>query len=410
MKTILTTLCIVALFSLSYAQDNELENGYYVTVGVYAKSKEAYAKSYKDKLSSDFDTDYGYSPQRGYYYVYIFASKNFKESLREMKRVRKETSFNDAWVYVHRAGISDVALSEEEKEIVEKTDKAMKEKVVGGLGNIYEDKFKDVKDSATVEEVNKASDDTQSEVESSPEADEKVTGLKLYFNAFDATDRDPIDGGEVQIIDVVRAKLLDVSEAGDSLIMPDPNNKSGKLAFIIDNFGYRKRQLPFNYHEPDVTLPYVRKVGDYYVVDFEMSRYRKGDIATMYNVFFFQDASIMRPDSKYELNSLLDMMKENENYKIKIHGHTNGNRAGKIISLGDSETFFALNEQNKEGYGSAKKLSEERAEIVKQFLIKNGISENRMETKGWGGKQMIHEKIGHSARHNVRVEIEILEE
>jgi len=412
MKTLLTTLCLFILVTTIHAQENNLDDGYYVTVGVYAKSKEAYAKSYTEKLSKDFDSEYGYSPKREYFYVYVFSSKNFKESLSEMRRLRKETSFSDAWVYVHRAGISDVPLSEEEKEIVEKTDEAMKEKVVGGLGSIYEDKFKDVDKEEEVDDTEEVEEAPKEEKKEKAESNEEEAeeGVKLYFNAFNAQDREPIEGGEVQIIDVVRAKLLNVSKAGDSIVLGDPNNRSGKLAFIVDNFGYRKRQLPFNYHEPDETLPYIRKVGDYYVIDFEMSRYRKGDIATMYNVFFFKDASIMRPESQYELNSLLQMMKENENYRIRIHGHTNGNRAGKIISLGDSETFFALNDQNKEGYGSAKKLSEERAEIVKQYLIKNGISGDRMEIEGWGGKQMIHEKIGHSARHNVRVEIEILED
>ncbi|MDX1627575.1 MAG: OmpA family protein, partial [Fulvivirga sp.] len=92
------------------------------------------------------------------------------------------------------------------------------------------------------------------------------------------------------------------------------------------------------------------------------------------------------------------------------HGHTNGNRPGKIISMGKSDKFFALTEENKEGFGSAKKLSKERAEIVKAYLVEQGIDPDRMETKGWGGKRMIHEKLGHRARHNVRVEIEILEE
>jgi outer membrane protein OmpA-like peptidoglycan-associated protein len=129
----------------------------------------------------------------------------------------------------------------------------------------------------------------------------------------------------------------------------------------------------------------------------------------MYNVYFFKDASIMRPESRYEVNSLLDMLNENTKYKIKIHGHTNGNSAGKIISMSkESESFFALND-TKEGFGTAKELSEERAIIIRDYLINNGVSADRMQIKAWGGKKPIHDKMSPRAAENVRVEIEILE-
>ncbi len=90
-------------------------------------------------------------------------------------------------------------------------------------------------------------------------------------------------------------------------------------------------------------------------VPFELVRLKKGDFAIMYNVYFYKDAGVMRPESRYEVTSLLEMLQENPKYKIKIHGHTNGNAAGKIISMGDSESFFALKD-TKEGFGSAKRI------------------------------------------------------
>src|SRR5690606_2318238 len=118
---------------------------------------------------------------------------------------------------------------------------------------------------------------------------------------------------------------------------------------------------------------------------------------------------IMRPESKYEVNSLLDMLKENTNYKIRLHGHTNGNRAGKIISMGESKNFFSLTD-TKEGVGTAKKLSEERANVIMQYLINEGIDASRMEIKAWGGKRPIQDKNSNRANENVRVEVEILED
>jgi outer membrane protein OmpA-like peptidoglycan-associated protein len=103
------------------------------------------------------------------------------------------------------------------------------------------------------------------------------------------------------------------------------------------------------------------------------------------------------------------MLLENPKYKIRIHGHTNGNSGGKIISMGDSKNFFSLKD-TKEGSGSAKKLSEERAKVIESYLVSKGIDPSRMEIKAWGGKKPVYEEDSQNAHANVRVEIEILEE
>ena len=144
-------------------------------------------------------------------------------------------------------------------------------------------------------------------------------------------------------------------------------------------------------------------------VPFELVRLRKGDYAVMYNVYFFKDAAIMRPESKYEVDALVEMMQENPKYKIRIHGHTNGNSSGKIIYMGDSQNFFSL-EGGRNSNGSAKALSEARANIIRDYLISNGVEAERMEVKAWGGKKALYDKNSARAKENVRVEVEILEE
>ena len=118
----------------------------------------------------------------------------------------------------------------------------------------------------------------------------------------------------------------------------------------------------------------------------------------------------MKPSSKFELNSLLDMLKENDNLNIKIHGHTNSNQRGTIITMNDdSEDFFNLNQEVNEGSGSAKELSKERSETIKRYLMSFGIASDRMEVVGWGGKKPIYDKLDKLAIKNVRVEIEIMQ-
>jgi outer membrane protein OmpA-like peptidoglycan-associated protein len=98
-----------------------------------------------------------------------------------------------------------------------------------------------------------------------------------------------------------------------------------------------------------------------------------------------------------------------DKYKIRIHGHANGKASGKIIYSEEGSTNFFSLSKTKDGFGTAKKLSQERAEVIRKFLVSNGIDPNRMQTKAWGGKRPIHDKHSTRAQENVRVEIEILD-
>lgn len=216
--------------------------------------------------------------------------------------------------------------------------------------------------------------------------------------------------GDVDIFDGDAARNLKAATyRGNDIVQVKPINESGSMMLSCVVFGYRKLQMPVNFNIPDSSAGVVIK-DDVVIVPFMMVRLKKGDIATMYNLYFFNDAAIMRPESLSEVNSLVQMMEENPKYKIRIHGHTNGNGPGKIVYKGNSDSFFSFNKDNKEGRGPAKKLSEERAKLILQYLVHKGIAADRMETKAWGGTKPIYEEDHVLARINIRVEIEILED
>ncbi|MEP2772797.1 MAG: OmpA family protein [Fulvivirga sp.] len=417
MKKITLSLILIALSISVFSQEN-LDEGYYVTIGVYAKSKEVYAKKYAEKATSmGYEAAYGYNPSRNYYYVFTTYSRNFQEALNDMRSLRKVEEFDEAWVYVHMATMNtSVPLTKVEKEEVEKKDEALKKAVTQDLSQAYAEKFKNVDSTSSntdetliTEEEAELEGETE-ETDVAPKTLESLNNIEVEFIMVNARNMEPVDG-KIQVIDAERSKLLEVVDANTRVKLPDPNNRTGRLILISDRFGYRKTQKEIHYYSP--MLDSAREdiyIDEAYSVVFDMIRYHKGDIATMFNVYFYKDAAIMTPESRYEVEQLLEMMRENDHYRIKIHGHTNGNRAGKIITRHDDQEYFALNDNNTEGYGSAKKLSEERAKEIKDFLIANGISKDRMEIKAWGGKRMVHEKNTNKARYNVRVEIEIIEE
>jgi outer membrane protein OmpA-like peptidoglycan-associated protein len=241
------------------------------------------------------------------------------------------------------------------------------------------------------------------------EIEEVEAGSKKFlFKVF--TNNQKEIQGDIDVMDLDKTKPRKVaSYRANETVNVKPANKSGNVSFVCEVFGYRKIQTVANFNQPEATEG-ITVEEDKTVVPFELVRLKKGDFAVMYNVYFFNDAGIMRPESKYEVNSLLDMLKENPKYKIKIHGHTNGNSHGKVISMGDSKNFFAITADIKEGFGSAKKLSEERALVIQNYLISQGVDPSRMQVKAWGGKKPVYEEDHALASANVRVEIEILED
>lgn len=161
------------------------------------------------------------------------------------------------------------------------------------------------------------------------------------------------------------------------------------------------------YREPVVSLSSARTptVTHVEVSASNTMRYLRDKLTVLDHVYFFTDASVLEPESKDELNSLLQLLEANPHYRIRLHGHSNGNKRGKIISPG--EDLFSL-EGATETFGTANELAAKRAGVIKQFLVNNGIAENRIETMSWGGDKPIYNKRSEDAKKNLRVEVEIL--
>lgn len=137
---------------------------------------------------------------------------------------------------------------------------------------------------------------------------------------------------------------------------------------------------------------------------------KKGERETLDNLYFFKDAAVLRPESRYEVDRLVQLMKKHPTEKIRIHGHTNGDEPGKIVRMKDVNADFFSVANTVEDYGSAKELSELRANVILEYLAKNGIEKNRMSIKAWGGKKPLFEVDDAKAEANVRVEIEVVQD
>jgi outer membrane protein OmpA-like peptidoglycan-associated protein len=335
-----------------------MTSGCYVVVGVFAVEQNA--NNFSSLISREIVVRSGQNEQNELYYVYSNKFIERSEALEELKRVRNIKNFSDAWI-----------------------------KVVYDRPESYP--FLSKESTLTETELVTTKEDSDSigrklKPEIVPSNSIAPGNAKVFLNIHNAADNKVIQG-RVKVIDTDRAKLIKSVGGNEFLTLPNPNSKSGTITMLCEVFGYRKVQYEMRYDEPlnETQLSFVEIRDTTVFINFDLVVFSKGEIQTLFNVYFYNDASIMMPESRYELITLFNMMEEYPMVRIRLHGHTNGNYHGKIIKVGPEKDFFSLKGSNQSS-GSANDLAYGRAETIKDWLISQGIESRRIEIKSWGGK------------------------
>lgn len=396
---LLVFLSGTTFFSFSQATFSTESEGYYTIVGAFAVRDNA------DKFSASLNNtgmsaSWGYLPSRNIYYVYTLRDKDPKVCIKAARELRKKPEFWDAWVrYIKADGTSsEVVETKPEPEPV-KIETPTTETAIVATATFSPPVAENTEIEESIEEN-----------EAIIQPDKVTLGNTEVFLSLYNPQNDRVADGVVQVIDTERGRLIDEVKGNTYLVLPNPKSKSGQLTLIADVLGYRKVQKEIDFNNPLADSSFITHMGTTIVANFEMVRYHKGDLRTLYNIYFYNDAAVMMPESKFELNQLLTMMKDNPTFKIMLHGHTNGNYHGKIIKVGKDGDFFSVAKDAETTVGSAKALSQSRAEVIKAWLVSEGIDENRVSVKAWGGKRPIYDKHSANAKKNIRVEVEIIEE
>lgn len=123
------------------------------------------------------------------------------------------------------------------------------------------------------------------------------------------------------------------------------------------------------------------------IKDIKLSR--SGDAIRLNHLIFAQGQSTIEPQSFSELDEIALMMSENPKVEIQLEGHTD--------NVGSSDANL--------------KLSQQRVDAVKAYLVKKGIKKSRIKTKAFGGSKPLQNEMTPEARIlNRRVEMRILKD
>jgi OOP family OmpA-OmpF porin len=118
-------------------------------------------------------------------------------------------------------------------------------------------------------------------------------------------------------------------------------------------------------------------------LNFKLQPVEVGTTVNLKNVLFERGTSILMPESNNELDVVVMFLKANPTIKIELAGHTD----------------------NRGVHADNVKLSKERVDKVKQYLVLNGVEEKRIIGKGYGGLRPIASNENEETRRlNRRVE------
>ncbi|SRR5579871_1153016 len=146
-------------------------------------------------------------------------------------------------------------------------------------------------------------------------------------------------------------------------------NRKGYL-FFSDNFSLTQEQ-------PD----------SIYNIDIPLQPIESNAVIILKNIFFNVGRYDLKPESQFELDKVVLLMKENTTLKIEISGHTDN--VGKI-----ADNMI---------------LSQNRAKSVVSYLSSKGIELNRLSFKGFGDtKPIADNKTENGRSQNRRTELKVI--
>jgi outer membrane protein OmpA-like peptidoglycan-associated protein len=183
----------------------------------------------------------------------------------------------------------------------------------------------------------------------------------------------------IQINDLITGKFVydDFTELEDGIFLASLVN--GK------NYGLTVRREGYLFYSHNFLLDNKEK-NEVFLLEIPLQKIEIGKIIVLNNIFFNTNKFDLLPESKIELEQIVQFLNENPTLNIEIGGHTD--------NIGDDETNLTL--------------SKNRAKTVFEYLINQNIRANRLSFKGYGETNPISDnKTEDRRKMNRRTEFKI---
>jgi outer membrane protein OmpA-like peptidoglycan-associated protein len=160
--------------------------------------------------------------------------------------------------------------------------------------------------------------------------------------------------------------FIDLVDNGTQEHISEFNNDpvTGKFLMSLPagkNYGIAAKAEGYLFHSENFDIPADAGFKEYEKVIY-LNKIKKGVSIVLRNIFFDTDKYSLKPESKIELDRLIQLLTDNLNLRIEISGHT------------DTHGSSSYNQR----------LSEDRAGAVVDYLVAHGFGRERFEFKGIG--------------------------
>lgn len=210
-----------------------------------------------------------------------------------------------------------------------------------------------------------------------PEArPEKVTYVK--GTVFNKTTKKKL-GSKFDLIDL---------ETGEIVVTSASNRYTGEFLVTLrlgKDYVVNVSRDGYLFYSDNFSLKNVT-ADEPFTLDIPLTPIRVGETVVLKNIFFEFDSYNLKPESKIELDKLVEFIDQNEGITVEIGGHT------------DAKGDDAYN----------LKLSDDRAKAVMDFLVNAGIPAETLTSKGYGETMPVSDNDTEEGRaQNRRTEFKI---
>jgi len=179
--------------------------------------------------------------------------------------------------------------------------------------------------------------------------------------------------------------MVEDINTGELIASTKSNSVSGKyLAVLVAGKSYivSANKDGYFFYSQKFDVPLSAKFAEI-EQNISMKPIEKGTKIVLNNIFFESGRATLSPESGVELQKAFDLLSQNTSMQIEIGGHTDnvGNPASNL------------------------QLSNDRAKAVSDYLVKKGISADRIQVKGYGDTRPVADNTTDEGRKtNRRIE------
>jgi flagellar motor protein MotB/tetratricopeptide (TPR) repeat protein len=218
----------------------------------------------------------------------------------------------------------------------------------------------------------------------------------FYFNLYESVRPNPVSYMKGKVYDKETGKLLKadyelINLSTGKVIIKNITDETGNFLVCLPsgyNYGINVSKPGYLFYSENFMFEGMHTVSEPYIKKIVLNPTKVGEKMLLSNVFYEVDSWQLKKESMSELNNLVALLSENKKLVMEIGGYTD--------STGSEQYNLSL--------------SEKRALSVVNYLIKQGISSNRLKYKGYGNTSPLGDNVTIEGRKlNRRTEAKVLE-